>query len=54
MRKKEEEENDDNEWKRERNNNSYITLHPVQMHELAALYIMNIKIHLAIKKVQVL
>ena len=36
------------------NNNSYITLYPVQIYKLAVLYIINIKIRLTIKKVQVL
>ena len=36
------------------NNNSYIALDPVKIYELAALYIINIKIHLTIKKAQVL
>ena len=36
------------------NNNSYTALYPIQIYKLAALYITNIKIHLTIKKVQVL
>ena len=36
------------------NNNSCIALYPVQNYKLAALYIINIKICLTIKKVQVL
>ena len=36
------------------NNDSYIALYPVKIHEFAALYIINIKIHLTIKKAQVL
>ena len=36
------------------NNDSYIALYPVKMYELMALYIINIKIHLTIKKAQVL
>ena len=36
------------------NNNSYIALYPVNIYKLAALYIINIKIRLTIKKVQVL
>ena len=36
------------------NNDSYIALYPVKIYELAALYIINIKIHLTIKKAQVL
>ena len=32
------------------NNNSYIALYPVNIYELSALYIMNINIHLTIKK----
>ena len=36
------------------NNNSYIALYAVKNYELAALYIINIKIHLTIKKAQVI
>ena len=36
------------------NNNSYIALYPINIYELVALYIINIKIHLTIKKAQVL
>ena len=36
------------------NNNSYITLYLVNIYELAVQYIINIKIHLTIKKAQVL
>ena len=36
------------------NNNSYIALYPVKIYKLAALYIINIKIRLTIKKAQVL
>ena len=36
------------------NNNSYIALYPVKIYKLAALYNINIKMHLTIKKVQVL
>ena len=36
------------------NNNSYTALNPVKHYELAELYIINIKIHLTIKKAQVL
>ena len=36
------------------NNDSYIALYPVKIYKLAALYIINIKIRLTIKKVQVL
>ena len=32
------------------NNNSYIALHPVNIYELAALYIIDFKIYLTIKK----
>ena len=32
---------------------THITLYPVNIHELEALYIINIKIHLIIKKTQV-
>ena len=35
-------------------NNSYIALYTVKIYKLAALYIINIKIRLTIKKVQVL
>ena len=33
------------------NNNRYIALYPVNIYELAALYIINIKIYLTIKKI---
>ena len=36
------------------NNDSYMALYPVKIYKLAALYIINIKISLTIKKVQVL
>ena len=36
------------------NKNSNMALYPVNIYELAALYIINIKIHLTIKKAQVL
>ena len=36
------------------NNNSYITLYPVKIYKLAALYIINIKSAWQSKKVQVL
>ena len=36
------------------NNNSYVALYPVKIYKLAALYIINIKIDLTIKKTQVL
>ena len=36
------------------NNNSYIALYPVKLYKLAVLHILNIKIRLTIKKVQVL
>ena len=32
------------------NNNSYIALYPIKIYEFAALYIINIKIHLTVKK----
>ena len=40
----EEEEEDGN------NNNSYTALYPVKMYELAVQYIINIKIHVTVKK----
>ena len=36
------------------NHNSYIALYPINIYELAALYIINISINLTIKKAQVL
>ena len=35
-------------------NKSYITLYPVNIYELAALYIINLNIYLTIKKARVL
>ena len=35
---------------RDNDNNSCIALYPVNIYELAALYIINIKIHLTVKK----
>ena len=32
------------------NNNSYVALYPVNIYNLATLYIINIKIHLTIKR----
>ena len=34
------------------NINSYIALYPVKIYEIAVLYIINIKIHLTIKKAE--
>ena len=36
------------------NNNSYTALYPIEMYKLMVLYIINIKIHLTVKNVQVL
>ena len=40
--------------RQKRNNNSYIMLYFVKIYELAALYIINIHIHMTIQKAQVL
>ena len=32
------------------NNNSYIALYPIKVYELSAMYIINISIHLTVKK----
>ena len=40
--------------KKKKKKNSYIALYPVKKYELAALYIINIKIYLTVAKAQVL
>ena len=39
-----------NEQTNNNNNNSYVGLYPVNIYDLAGLYIINIKIHLTIKR----
>ena len=36
------------------NNKSYIALYPIQIYKLVVLYIINISVHLTVKKAQVL